>query len=99
MISKEINRGSFVLNISTIKAMRRLKFSTAETYVYLYLLAKIYSIEGNIVEINASHISKELGLSRMQVIRVKQSLEKAKIIEFINRDSGNKYKINIIMAD
>ena len=79
--------------------MRKLRFSTAETYVYLYLLAKLYSIEGNIVDINVTQISKELGLSRMQVIRVKQSLESANIIEFFDKKSVDRYKVNIIVAD
>ena len=41
MINREANKSSFKLSISIIKAMRKLRFSTAETYVYLYLLAKL----------------------------------------------------------
>ena len=99
MINREANKSSFKLSISIIKAMRKLRFSTAETYVYLYLLAKLYSIEGNIVDINVTQISKELGLSHMQVIRVKQSLESANIIEFFDKKSVDRYKVNIIVAD
>lgn len=99
MINREANKGSFKLSISTIKAMRKLRFSTAETYVYLHLLAKLYNVERDIVEVNVTQISKELGISRMQVIRVKQSLESANIIEFFDKKSVDRYKVNIIVVD
>ena len=35
----------------------------------------------------------------MQVIRVKQSLESANIIEFFDKKSVDRYKVNIIVAD
>lgn len=62
---------TFKLSISTVKAMRRLKFTTAETYVYLYLLSRANGYEDGTCYMSTEALMRELDMPKTTAHRSK----------------------------